>query len=149
MKQDKVILRCDDGAEAAVFTKYSFMSRYCGLDGYGIKDEVNYEICIEDDYVGGEYKGFFGRIKRAWRAFTDKPVVYTGIYCADKDKMRKFLTDCLNLVENKSYMPTSQAINLLFHIANNISTFTDVKEEQEVYLQAIEKAIESLKGTGE
>lgn len=93
MKFDKVTLRCDDGAEAAVFTKYHFYSNSEKAD------EFNYEICIEDDYVGGEYKGFFGRLKRAWRAFTDKPVVYTGIYTEDKDKMRKFLCDCLDLID--------------------------------------------------
>ena len=137
MKQENVTLRCEDGAEAAVFSKYTY------------NKDIDYEFTIEDSYIGGDYKGFFGRIKRAWRAFWDKPVVYTGIYCEDKDKMKKFLIDCLNLVEDKSYMPTSQAINLLFHIANNISKVTDVEEEQEVYLQAIEKAVEALKGTGE
>ena len=98
MKFDKVTLRCDDGAEACVFTKYTYdtiASRTALLD----PDSMSYEICIEDDYVGGEYKGFFGRIKRAWRAFWDKPVVYTGIYTEDKDKMRKFLCDCLDLID--------------------------------------------------
>lgn len=45
-------------------------------------------------------KRFLGRIKRAWRAFTDKPVVYTGIYCRDERKMRQFLSDCLALIDN-------------------------------------------------
>lgn len=90
MKQEYITLRCDDGAEAAVFTKYT----------HHILD-INYEFTIEDSYTGGDYKGLFGRIKRAWRAFWDKPVVYTGIYCEDKQKMRKFLQDCLNLIDNK------------------------------------------------
>ena len=150
MKQEQITLRCEDGQEAVVFHKYTFktlVSNYEGKDS--IKEDIDYEINIEDNYIGGDYKGFFGRIKRAWRAFRDKPVVYTGIYCEDKDKMKKFLTDCLNLVEDKSYMPTSQAINLLFHIANNINKVTDVEEEQEVYLQAIEKAIEALSNNDE
>ena len=88
MKFDKVTLRCDDGAEAVVFTKYT----------HHILD-IDYEICVEDSYTGGDYKGFFGRIKRAWRAFWDKPVVYAGIYCEDKEKMRKFLCDCLDLID--------------------------------------------------
>ena len=96
MKFDKVTLRCDDGAEAVVFTKYPKYHFYTENDKI---DDDSYEICIEDDYVGGDYRGFFGRIKRAWRAFCDKPVVYTGIYCEDKDKMRKFLQDCLNLID--------------------------------------------------
>ena len=89
MKFDNVTLRCDDGAEAAVFTKYNFRTMYCNSNESG----------IEDDYVGGDYKGFFGRLKRAWRAFWDKPVVYTGIYTEDKDKMRKFLCNCLDLID--------------------------------------------------
>ena len=90
MKFDNVTLRCDDGAEAVVFTKYT----------YHILD-IDYEINIEDSYIGGDYKGFFGRIKRAWRAVWDKPVVYTGIKTEDKDNMRKFLNDCLNLIDEK------------------------------------------------
>lgn len=91
MKQEHITLRCDDGAEAVVFTKYT----------HHILD-IDYEINVEDSYTGGEYKGFFGRIKRAWRAFWDKPVVYTGIYTEDKDKMRKFLCDCLSLIDEKN-----------------------------------------------
>ena len=97
MKFDKVTLRCDDGAEAVVFTKYTHNPILPNDVKFG--SEVDYEICIEDDYVGGDYKGFFGRLKRAWRAFWDKPVVYTGIYCEDKDKMRKFLCNCLDLID--------------------------------------------------
>ena len=93
MKFDKVTLRCDDGAEAAVFTKYNFYTESNKVNDF------SYEFCIEDDYTGGDYKGFFGRIKRAWSAFIDKPVVYTGIYCEDKEKMRKFLIDCLDLID--------------------------------------------------
>ena len=86
MKQEQVTLRCEDGAEAVVFTKYTH------------KSDIDYEICIEDSYIGGDYKGLFGRIKRAWRAFWDKPVVYTGIYCEDESKMKHFLCDCLDLL---------------------------------------------------
>ena len=99
MKHEQITLRCEDGQEAVIFSKYSFMSRECTLESFAIKDEVNYEIMFEDSYIGGDYKGLFGRIKRAWKAFWDKPVVYTGIYCEDKDKMRKFLTDCIELVD--------------------------------------------------
>ena len=98
MKFDNITLRCEDGAEAVVFTKYTYKSLNVHSPNLIIKD-TNYEFTIEDSYVGGDYKGFLGRIKRAWRAFTDKPVVYTGIYCEDKDKMRKFLCDCLDLID--------------------------------------------------
>lgn len=91
MKFDTVTLRCNDGAEAVVFTRYIYNSI--------VKNNIDYEIIVEDSYTGGDYKGFFGRVKRAWRAFWDKPVVYTGIYCEDADKMRKFLQDCINLID--------------------------------------------------
>ena len=90
MKQEQVTLRCEDGAEVVVFTKYT----------YNGEPEFSYEICVEDSYIGGDYKGFFGRIKRAWRAFWDKPVVYTGIYCEDENKMKYFLWDCLDLLNS-------------------------------------------------
>ena len=100
MKQTQVILRCEDGQEAVVFERYSFSSIMTLTDG-AVKLNDDYEIRIEDNYVGGEYKGFFGRIRRAWRAFTAKPVNYTGIYCEDKAKIRKFLTDCLDLIDEQ------------------------------------------------
>ena len=87
MNQKTVMLRCEDGMEAIVFTKYIF------------KDEIDYDMSFEDSYIGGNlYKGFFGRIKRAWKAFIDKPVIYTSVFIEDKDRMRKFLTDCISLV---------------------------------------------------
>lgn len=88
MKVKQITLRCDDYAEACVFTKY-------------VHDQIDtdYEITIEDSYTGGDYRGFFGRLKRARKAFIDKPVVYTGIYCEDKEKMKKFLIDCLELID--------------------------------------------------
>lgn len=100
MKFDNVTLRCDDGAEVVVFTKYNFKTLiHRNEHTDSIKEDISYEICIKDDYTGGDYKGFFGRLKRAWRAFWDKPVVYTGIYCEDKEKMRKFLCNCLDLID--------------------------------------------------
>lgn len=87
MQHKQAIIRCNDGQEAAVFSRYDFNSL-----------NSTYEISFEDSYTGGNYKGFFGRLKRAWRAFISKPVVYTGIYCEDKEKIRKFLADCISLV---------------------------------------------------
>ena len=100
MKIDSVILRCEDNAEAVVFHKCTYKNLIYDKNKPGsVEKEIDYEINIEDSYVGGEYKGLLGRIKRAWRAFIDKPVVYTGVYCSDKDKMRKFLIDCLDLID--------------------------------------------------
>ena len=55
MKQENITLRCEDGAEAVVFTKYHFYTKN------GTND-FNYEFTVEDSYTGGDYKGFFGRI---------------------------------------------------------------------------------------
>lgn len=98
MSTEQVVLRCEDKQEAVVFSKYTYKSIMKLTDGQ-VKLNDGYEIMVEDSYVGGDYKGFFGRIRRAWRAFTAKPVVYTGIYCEDKEKMRKFLSDCLSLID--------------------------------------------------
>ena len=89
-----VSLRCDDGAETVVFTRYDWND--------GDKD---YDISIEDSYCGGDYMGIKGRFKRAWKAFWAKPVYYAGIYCEDGKRMRKFLEDCLSLMdeEGESY----------------------------------------------
>lgn len=91
MKVKQITLRCDDYAEACVFTKYY----YDNLD-------VSYEMTFEDSYVGGDYTGFFGRLKRAWKAFTGTPVHYTGVYIDDKNKMKKFLVDCLELIDSNN-----------------------------------------------
>lgn len=85
-----IYLRCDDNAEMVVFTRYDWR------DG-----EVNYEFSIEDSYCGGDFKGIKGRLKRAWKAFWAKPICYTGIYCQDSERMRKFLKDCEGLMESK------------------------------------------------
>lgn len=90
MTHETVTLRCEDGAEAVVFTKYT----------YTYANNVSYDISVEDSYIGGDYKGFFGRLKRAWKAFWDKPVVYTSVYSSDENKMRNFLFDCLELIDD-------------------------------------------------
>lgn len=46
---------------------------------------------------------------------------------------------------NDDGMPNEQAINLLLHIGNNIYKIADNDEDAEVYLQAIEKAVNVLK----
>lgn len=91
MNIKSITLRCEDNQEAVVFNKYE----------YGKDYSTDFEINVEDNYVGKSYRGLFGRIKRAWAMFVDKPVVYTGIYCEDKEKMKKFLTDCLALIDEE------------------------------------------------
>lgn len=87
MDRRMVILRCDCGAESAVFTRYDYDS-----------NETSYGLSFEDSYLGGGYRGFFGRIKRAWKAFTGKPVVHADVFTDDEKKMREFLKSCLNLM---------------------------------------------------
>lgn len=88
-KTKEVTIQCEDCAERVVFM------RHCWNDG-----DVDYEINIEDSYCGGgEYTGVWGRLKRAWKAFWAKPVYYSGIYVEDPERVKKFLKDCLALME--------------------------------------------------
>lgn len=88
MKSKQVILRCRDNAEALVFNRYEY------------KDfDIDYEINIEDSYCVGDYMGIKGRFKRAWHAFWAKPVYYTGIYSDNAEEVKKWLTNCLALIE--------------------------------------------------
>lgn len=93
MKKDNVktvTIRCDDNAEAVVFSKYT------------MKNSTDFEFSFEDSYCGGDFKGISGRCKRAWKAFWDKPVSYTGIYCENwHDRVRNFLKECLELIEGE------------------------------------------------
>lgn len=82
-----VYLRCDDHAECVVFSRHDW--EY---------NDISYEFNIEDSYCGGDYMGIKGRFKRAWHAFWAKPVYYSGVYCQDGKRMRKFLEDCLNIM---------------------------------------------------
>ena len=90
MAEKEIYFKCDDRAETVVFSRWEFN------DG-----EVNYEFTIEDSYCGGDYMGIKGRFKRAWHAFWAKPVYYTGVFCEDKDRMKKFLNDCLELMDSE------------------------------------------------
>ena len=89
MSRETVTLRCEDGMEAVVFHKFVFD------DG-----EDNYEINVEDNYCGHKTKGFLARLDRAWHAFKADPIIWTGIYVEDKERMKKFLNDCLSLLED-------------------------------------------------
>lgn len=55
--------------------------------------------------------------------------------CIFKKRKKK---DDVNEMTNK------QAINLLFHIGNNIGKIADNEEDAEVYLKAIDKAVSAL-----
>jgi hypothetical protein len=86
----EIYFRCDDNAEAVVFSRYDWKL-----------SETDYSFAIEDSYCGGDYMGIKGRFKRAWNAFWAKPICYTSVYCEDHNRMKKFLEDCLALMEEK------------------------------------------------
>jgi hypothetical protein len=95
----EIYLRCEDRAETVVFSKHNWDYE---KDGIYHTVGTDYEFTIEDSYCGGDYMGIKGRLKRAWKAFWAKPIYYTGIYCEDKKRMKKFLEDCLDLMEEGS-----------------------------------------------
>lgn len=84
----EVNMRCDCCAEMVTFIRHDWEYQ-----------DIDYELTIADSYCGGDYMGIKGRFKRAWKAFWAKPVYYSGVYCQDGKRMRKFLEDCLNLME--------------------------------------------------
>ena len=86
----EVYLRCTDHAETVQFTKYEWK------DG-----TADFEFNIMDSYCGYDLMGIKNRFKRAWKAFWAKPVCYTGVFCDDEERMKKFLTDCLSTMESK------------------------------------------------
>lgn len=90
MNSEQVQLRCDDKREAIVLS----VNKYDGQ----IDD---YELSFEDSYIHNKYSGFIGRLKRAWRAFIDKPVYYTSIYTEDKNKIKQFFIDCIELIDKE------------------------------------------------
>lgn len=132
LKTKSVEMRCDDGAENLVFTRYEYR--------YDEKSEDNYEITLEDSYC----RTRCNRFVRAWKAFWGKPIYYSGVYTDGKEKVKKWLLDCLHLVNNTEPMANSQVINLLFHIGNNIDRILDDEKDTETYLWAIETAIHKL-----
>lgn len=94
-KAKEIYLRCDDHAECVVFSKFNFED-----------NDIDYEITIEDAYCGYDYMGIKGRFRRAWKAFWAKPICYNGVYCQDGKRMRKFLEDCLSLMDEDNNTKT-------------------------------------------
>lgn len=84
----EINMRCECCAEMATFIRHDWEH-----------NDISYELTIEDAYCGGDYMGIKGRFKRAWKAFWAKPVYYSGVYCQDGKRMRKFLEDCLILMD--------------------------------------------------
>lgn len=93
MKEVKSVeMRCDDRAENLVFTKYEY-EPYQTIDS--VVRDVDFEITLEDSYC----RTRCNRFVRAWKAFWGKPIYYSGVYTDDKEKVKKWLLDCLALLE--------------------------------------------------
>ena len=89
MSVKSVTIRCDDNAEAVVFSKYEYHD-----------NEFGYGINVEDAYCMGTCVGLIGRFQRAWHAFWAKPIYYSGISVDDKERVRAFFNECLDLLDN-------------------------------------------------
>lgn len=87
----EVYLRCNDHAETVQFIKYEWKD-----------NTTDFEFNIMDSYCGYDFMGIKNRFKRAWRAFWAKPICYTGVFCEGEERVRKFLTDCLNTMDDKN-----------------------------------------------
>ena len=88
---NQVTIRCDDNIEAVVFYRTDWTDAN-GTISY-------YEINFEDNYCyDGNGIGLSRRLKRAWRAFWAKPVCYNGICCSDVERIKNFLTECLQII---------------------------------------------------
>lgn len=63
-----------------------------------------YSFEFLSDYLGEERhcgNSLLKRFKRAWKAFTDKPIWYAEVLVTDKEKCVKFLEDCLSMVKGE------------------------------------------------
>ena len=64
------------------------------------KDDELLEFSFMDSYIGRrEYQGLFGRLRRAWHALVSKPLYYAGIVIVEKERARKFLEECLDILD--------------------------------------------------
>ena len=93
MEVKTVELRCDDHAENLVFIRYEYESTQTPDS---IIRDIDFEINLEDSYCVSRCNRFV----RAWKAFWGKPIYYSGICTKDKEKVRKWLNECLALLED-------------------------------------------------
>lgn len=87
----EVFIRCEDCAETVVFMRHDWED-----------SKVSYEILVQDSYCDSGMSGIRGRLRRAWHAFWEKPISYTGVYIEDGARVKQFLQDCLALVEENA-----------------------------------------------
>ena len=64
------------------------------------KDDELLEFSFMDSYIGRRgYQGLFGRLRRAWHALVSKPLYHAGIVIVEKERARKFLEECLDILD--------------------------------------------------
>lgn len=55
-----------------------------------------------NSYVGkNQYQGLLGRFRRAWHVFFAKPICYAEIIVLEKERARKFLNECLSVLDTE------------------------------------------------
>lgn len=82
---------CNDHAELLLFERII----------WGENDECM-EFSIMDSYVGkNQYQDLLGRFRRAWHVFFAKPICYAGIIVMEKERARKFLKECLAVLDTE------------------------------------------------
>lgn len=89
MDWKSIYMRCDCHAETIEFNKITHS------DG-----DTSYEINVVDSYCGYDFMGLKNRFKRAWKAFFEQPICYTGLFTEDKTKIRQFFVDCIALIDD-------------------------------------------------
>lgn len=87
-KEKSLYLPCEDYGETLVINKF-------------IEDEIEYEISIQDSYLGNK-NTLKTRIKHAFQILFKKPVYYADIIVNEK-RMRDFLVKLNDLVLEEAH----------------------------------------------
>lgn len=88
-----ITLRCADHCTMLVIDKFEYLT-----EGNSER-QLEYNISMQDSRYTHQFDGFFGRIKRAVKAFLGKPIYYNDIYIEDEKKiieLRDALTNLIN-----------------------------------------------------
>ena len=89
-KEETAFIRCDDHCETLEFARTTWR------DG-----EEWFCFSITDCYIGKrEEHGLLGRFRRAWKAFWNKPVVWTQVIVTEKDRAESFFQECLDILHH-------------------------------------------------
>lgn len=141
------IMKSKDGKELMV-------ECHCGCcDGIRFsidKDDFDYYCCMM--YTNGKFYGeqdetiwriLCKKMKKIWAIIRNKDYYYADIVLT-KSEFNEFRQYVNAVYAGDINMSNVQAISILYHIGNNISNIAN-DEDAEVYLQAIETAVEALR----